>query len=67
MDFIMFIQTLLNFIFIQLVFIYIAVSISAVQHGDPVIHICVYVHSFSHTIFYHILYQEIGYRSLCLK
>ena len=33
-------------------------SIFAVQHRDPVRH-------FSHTIFHHVLAQEIGYSSLC--
>ena len=41
--------------------IYSVVPISAVQ-SDPVLHIG---HSFSYTLFHHVLFQEIGYSSLC--
>ena len=49
------------FIFISEWLIYSVVSISAIQHSDPAIHI----YSFSHPIFHHVLSQESGYRSLC--
>ena len=38
-------------------------SISAVQHSDLVIY--TYIHSFSHTVFHNVLFQETGYTSMC--
>ena len=42
---------------------YSVVSISAVQHSDPAIHIYIYI-LFSHIIFQYGLSQETGYSSL---
>lgn len=40
-------------------------SISAIQHSDPVIHIYIYTHSFSPIIFHYGLSQETRCSSLC--
>ena len=45
-------------------------SISAIQHSDPVIHTCIYRSIYIHVLFlipilHHRLPQEIGYGSLC--
>ena len=55
-----------SFMFILLLLEYswfTVLPIPAVQHSDPGIH--VYIHSFSHTTFHHVLPQEIGYGFLC--
>ena len=63
----------LNFILISIQLIFSVVSISVVQHSDPVIHtyihvyiyIYIYIHSFSNIMFHHVLSQETAYNSLC--
>ena len=51
------------FFLIKIQLIYSVVSISALQHRDPVLRICIYTF-FSHTISHHVLTQELGYSSL---
>ena len=59
----------------KVLLIYNVVPNSAIQQSDPVIHICIYIHthrlihryihSFSHIILHPVSAQEIGYSSLC--